>query len=120
MRGHFDQQGKLVFNIELIAADGTSILVNALLDTGFTGWIALDKQDAESLGWRAIDTRMLQMARGEARFDVYLEKVCLAGEEVEVEAVGGDGVLDVLLGLAWLQTRRLVVDFPAKVLSLGE
>ena len=64
MRGCFDEQGKLIFEIELIANDGTSIRVDALFDTGFTGWIALDKQDAESLGWTAIDTGILQMAKG--------------------------------------------------------
>jgi predicted aspartyl protease len=120
MKGRFDEQGKLVFEIELIANDGMSVQVDALFDTGFTGWIALDKQDAESLGWTAIDTRMLQMAKGEARFDVYLEKVNIAEKEVEIEALGGDGVPEVLMGLTWLQTRRLVVDVSANVLTLGE
>lgn len=40
MKGCFDEQGKLVFEIELIANDGTSIRVDTLFDTGFTGWIA--------------------------------------------------------------------------------
>jgi predicted aspartyl protease len=55
MKGRFDEQGKPVFEIELITADGNIIVVDAWLDTGFTGWIALDKQDAESLGWMAIE-----------------------------------------------------------------
>ncbi|MGH2415792.1 MAG: hypothetical protein ACRDEA_19300 [Microcystaceae cyanobacterium] len=40
--------------------------------------------------------------------------------ELEVEVLGGDGVPEVLIGLAWLQTRRLVVDFSANFLALGE
>jgi predicted aspartyl protease len=52
IRGQFNTRGELIFEIELIATDGDDqIPVNVLLDTGFTGWLAIDNQDAESLGW---------------------------------------------------------------------
>jgi len=47
--GEFNSKGELIFEISLIATDGDIIPVNALLDTGFTGWLAIDNQDAESL-----------------------------------------------------------------------
>lgn len=52
IRGEFNPRGELIFEIELMATDGDdAIPVNVLLDTGFTGWCAIDNQDAESLGW---------------------------------------------------------------------
>lgn len=49
--GKFNSQGELIFEIGLIAADGDIIPVQALLDTGFSGLLAIDNQDALSLGW---------------------------------------------------------------------
>jgi predicted aspartyl protease len=43
IRGQFNPRGELIFEIELIATDGDdAIPVNVLLDTGFTGWFAID------------------------------------------------------------------------------
>ncbi len=36
-----------------------------------------------------------------------------------ISALGGDELQDILLGVRWLQTKRLVADFPAGVLTLG-
>jgi predicted aspartyl protease len=49
--GEFNQKGELIFEIGLIAADGDVIPVKSLLDTGFTGWLAINTQDADSLEW---------------------------------------------------------------------
>lgn len=46
--------------------------------------------------------------------------MCFAGEEFEVEILSGDGVPEVLMGLAWLRNRRLVVDFPLNSLTIGK
>lgn len=48
--GRFGEIGELIFEIEIIAADGNNYPIDGLLDTGFTsGWLVLDIQDAESL-----------------------------------------------------------------------
>ncbi len=39
----------------LVAKDGLIIAVDALLDTGFTD-VAVNAQDAESLGWQIVDS----------------------------------------------------------------
>ncbi len=118
--GEFSSKGELVFEISLVAADGDAIPVQALLDTGFTGWLAINNQDAESLGWLLEDEeRRMKTARGEVRFNLYQGTVVLDGEEFTVEVLGGDELEDILLGVPWLQTRRLVADFPAGVLTLG-
>ncbi|WP_309232588.1 aspartyl protease [Cylindrospermum sp. FACHB-282] len=82
--GKFGEIGELIFEIDLITADGESFPVEALLDTGFTtGWLALDIQDVQTLGWSKIDSEVImQMARGEDLFDLYEGKVVLDGQEV--------------------------------------
>jgi predicted aspartyl protease len=118
--GEFNSRGELIFEIGLIAADGDIIPVQALLDTGFTGWLAVDNQDALSLGWLQENQREdMQTARGEARFNLYQGNVFLDGEEFIIPVLGGDELQDILLGVRWLQSKRLVVDFPADLLTLG-
>ncbi|MFE1745818.1 aspartyl protease [Coleofasciculus sp. H7-2] len=119
--GEFNRRGELFFEIGLIASDGDVITVKALLDTGFTGWLAVDNQDAESLGWDidSNERRDMQTARGVARFNLYDGSVLLDGQEFTVEVLGGDELENILLGVRWLQTKRLLVDFAAGVLTLG-
>jgi predicted aspartyl protease len=119
--GRFGENGELNFEIELITADGEGYPVEVLLDTGFTtGWLALDTQDAESLGWSVIETnRTMQMARGEGYFDIYEGRVVLDEREYIIPVLAGAGILEPLLGLQWLRMLPLVVNFTAGVLTLG-
>jgi len=73
INGRFGDIGELFFEIDLIAADGDRVTIDGLLDTGFTtGWLVIDTQDAESLGWPVIEfNRSMQTARGKDYFDVY-------------------------------------------------
>jgi predicted aspartyl protease len=41
IQGKFSNQGELFFEIELVASDGLIITVDAMLDTGFTDWLAI-------------------------------------------------------------------------------
>ncbi|BAZ32310.1 hypothetical protein NIES4074_48120 [Cylindrospermum sp. NIES-4074] len=101
--GEFNSRGELIFEIGLITADGDIIPVQALLDTGFTGWLAIDNQDALSLGWlRENQKEDMQTARGEARFNLYQGTVFLDGEEFIIPVLGGDELQDILLGVRWL------------------
>ncbi|MBW4689172.1 MAG: aspartyl protease [Komarekiella atlantica HA4396-MV6] len=118
--GEFNSKGELIFEIGLIVADGDIIPAQALLDTGFTGYLAIDNQDALSLGWlRESQTEDMQTARGEARFNLYQGNVLLDGEYFAIPALGGDEMQDILLGVRWLQIKRLVADFSAGILTLG-
>ena len=119
--GRFGENEELNFEIELIAADGEGYPVEVLLDTGFTtGWLALDTQDAESLGWSVIETnRTMQMARGEGYFDIYEGTVLLDETEYIIPVLAGAEILEPLLGLQWLKMLPLAVNFTAGVLTLG-
>ena len=119
IQGSFSERGELYFEIDLIAADSSLIPVNALLDTGFTNWLAMNIQDVESLGWSFVEKRKMRTARGEVRFNLYQGHVFLDGQEVITPALGGRQITEILLGLPWLETRRLVVDRKADLLTLG-
>ena len=119
--GIFGEIGELIFEIELITVDGEKIPVEVLLDTGFTtGWLALDIQDAESLGWSVIQRNWtMQTARREEYFDIYEGRVVLDGQEYVIPVLAGDGIPESLLGLKWLKRLPLAVNLAAKVLTLG-
>jgi predicted aspartyl protease len=119
--GRFGEIGELLFEIELIGADGEGYPVEVLLDTGFTtGWLVLDTQDVESLGWSLMENnRTMQMARGEAYFDIYEGRVVLDEREYVIPVLAGAGIVEPLLGLQWLKMLPLAVNFTAGVLTLG-
>ncbi len=119
--GRFGDIGELFFEIDLIAADGDIFQVDALLDTGFTtGWLAMNIQDLDSLGWNIIDLdRTMQTARGEQFFDIYEGKLLLDGIEYTIPVHVGEEISEPLLGLQWLRNMRLVVDAAEEILTLG-
>ena len=120
IQGEFNNQGELFFEIGLVSADKDIIPVMALLDSGFTAWLAIDNQDADSLGWQNYNySRKMQTARGEISFNLYGGKIVIEDEEFAVEVLGGNELNNILLGVLWLQTKRLVVDFPMGILTLG-
>ncbi|WP_309242588.1 aspartyl protease [Limnofasciculus baicalensis] len=92
--------------------------VDALLDTGFSDWLAIDKQDLDGLGWVYLGERTMEMAKGEAKFDIYAGKVRMDGVEFDIPVHAGEGVAEVLIGRKWLKNRRLVVDIESGVLTM--
>ncbi len=120
IEGKFSDSNELIFEIDFVAEDGSIITVDALFDTGFTGWLAVNTQDAVSLEWQLTDNDETRLtATGEAQFNVYAGTVNLDGQNLTIPVVTGDDIAEVLLGLPCLLTRRLVVDFPSQLLTLG-
>ncbi|HCQ20996.1 aspartyl protease [Dolichospermum sp. UHCC 0684] len=119
--GNFGEVGELMFEIEIISADEDNYPIEVLLDTGFTnGWLALDIQDAEILGWPLIERNStMRMARGEAFFDIYEGKVKLDGQEYIIPVLAAEGISEPLLGLQWLKILPLSVNFSSGILTLG-
>ena len=119
--GEFGENGELLFAIELRAANGEIFPIETLLDTGFTtGWLAIHSQDITALEWPLVKRdQIMKTARGEESFDVYAGRVFFDGEEFTIPVIAGYEMPENILGLQWLQTRRLIVDFPARVLTLG-
>jgi predicted aspartyl protease len=118
IEGRFGDEDELFFEIELIAADGLELPVDAMLDTGFSGWLAMENQDLEGLDWIYIKQQTMQTAKGEFNFELYAGKIRIDGQEFDIPVHVGDGVPEFLLGRQWLKTRRLVVDISKGILTL--
>ncbi|CBN57500.1 MULTISPECIES: hypothetical protein [Kamptonema] len=119
IEGWFGDEDELFFEIDLIAVDGLALPVDVWLDTGFSGWLAINNQDLQGLNWSYLRQDTMRTAQGEFDFDIYVGKVRIDGQEFDIPVHVGDGVPEILLGRQWLKTRRLVVDIPSGVLTLG-
>ena len=119
IQGTFGDDGELFFEIELITNQGLALPIDALLDTGFSEWLVINKQDLAGLGFTYVHKRVMQMAQGESSFDIYVGKVQIDQQEFEIPICVGEEVTEILLGRQWLKTRRLVVDMSKGILTLG-
>ncbi|QYX33437.1 aspartyl protease [Sphaerospermopsis torques-reginae] len=119
IQGYFGDEGQLFFEIKLITNDGLNLPVDALLDTGFTGFMAINKQDLDALNWQFISEQRMRTAQGIKVFDIYSGKVILDNQEYEIPIYAGDQFTEILLGSEWLEFLPLVVNFPESVLTLG-
>ncbi|MEH2320606.1 aspartyl protease [Nostoc sp.] len=117
--GNFGDEDELFFEIELMAGNRLEIQVEALFDTGFSWWLAINNQDLEALDWIYVEQQTMLTAQGDAEFDIYLGKVRIDREYFHIPVHVGQGLTEVLLGRQGLKNRRLVVDVPFKVLMLG-
>ena len=120
IQGRFDEEkNQLFFEIGLVAAGGEVMFADALLDTVFTGWLAVNSQDLD-FGWLLVDDEYpMKTARGEGDFNIYIGTVQIDGQEFNVPVVAGDEIPEIIIGMEWLKTKRLVVDLAARILTLG-
>ena len=118
IKGYFNNRGELFFDIGLIASDKSVKFEPAILDTGFTDWLAMNIQDIESLDWAFIKTQKKYTANGLVRFNIYAGTVFFDNQEMTIPVIGGDEFTQVLMGLQWLNHRRLVVDREMDLLTL--
>ncbi|HLO84150.1 MAG TPA: aspartyl protease [Nostocaceae cyanobacterium] len=119
IQGVFGSEGQLFFEVELITNDGLNLPVETLFDTGFTGFLAIHKQDLDALNWQFVREQKMQTAQGLRVFDVYLGRVRLDEQEYEIPVYAGDELTEILLGSQWLKILPLVVNYQEGVLALG-
>ena len=75
--GSIGDEDAIIFEIDLIATDGLKIPVDAIFDTGFSDWLAINEQDIEGFGWERLREQIMKTARGDIKFDIYVGKVPL-------------------------------------------
>ena len=90
-----------------------------MFDTGFSYWLAIDKQDVNGFGLTCVDKQIMETARGKSKFDIYLGKIKFDSQEYDIPVHFGKGLSEVLLGRQWLTTRRLLVDMLKRLLTLS-
>lgn len=111
IEGQLGENGQIYFEIDLITSDGLSFSTDAMLDTGFTEFLAINQQDLESLDWLFLSQDKVRTAQGEATFDIYLGKVAIANREFEIPVFAGDEIREILLGSQWLKVFKLTADY---------
>ncbi|MGA9379273.1 MAG: aspartyl protease [Phormidium sp.] len=119
IQGRFGESDELFFEIELITGEGLELPVEALLDTGFSGWVAINYQDLDGLDWIFVEQQVMGTAQGDFEFGIYAGKMRIDGEEFDIPVHVGNGVPEILIGRQWLKSRRLVVDMLLGILTLG-
>ena len=96
--------------ITISVAGATRVFLNqdAIVDTGFTGWLALPEDTIEELGLTQYGERPANQASGMGVFAIYGALVSWNGEyrSVLVHRITGDP----LIGMALLEGSRLTVD----------
>ena len=120
IQGWFGDGGALMFEIELITSDGLELPTDVMLDTGFSGWLAINEQDLQGLDWIYAITRSQQTAHREVDFDIYAGFLKIDGQFFNIPVHVSDGLTEVLLGRQWLTTRQLVVNMGSGILTLGD
>jgi clan AA aspartic protease len=118
IEGRFREYGQIYFEIDLIGGDGLSFPVETMLDTGFTEFLAMNKQDVESLDWHFLNQDKLRTAQGETEFDVYSGRVIIDNRQWEIPVFAGDEIQEILLGSRWLKLFILVADYSQNRVTL--
>ena len=118
IEGRFGDKGQVYFEIDLIGGDDFSFPVETMLDTGFTEFLAMNKQDVQSLDWSFLNQDKLRTAQGETEFDVYSGRVIIDAQEWEIPVFAGDEIQEILLGSRWLKLFILVANYGKNIASL--
>ncbi len=119
--GKFGDNGELIFELELVDLAGERFTVEGLLDTGFTtGWLAIDSQDVEVLGWSKLASQVEMISvQGTKYFDIYAGRVIIDSYELTIAVHVGENIPEILLGRKFLKMMELVVNEPKGILTLS-
>ena len=118
IEGRFGENGQIYLEIDLIGGDNFSFPVETMLDTGFTEFLAMNKQDIQSLDWTFSGQDKLRTAQGETKFDVYHGRVIIDGQEFEIPVFAGDEIQEILLVSRWLKLFVLIANYAENRVSL--
>lgn len=106
--GEVTPNREVVIRLELRGTSGVCVPVQAVLDTGFTEYLALPAAIVRQLGWPKIYTdRMMLADRSIVVFDVFDGVIDWHGQDRAIEVHAGG---DVLIGMSLLYGSRLTVD----------
>lgn len=118
IQGRFGENEQIYFDIDLFYASSLSFSVEAMLDTGFTEFMAMNQQDLESLEWIFLSQDKLMTAQGEATFNIYLGKVVIDNQEFEIPVFAGEEIQEILLGSQWLKLFILEANYQERRVTL--
>lgn len=113
IRGEVSEDQQVWVTVEISDAEGRPRPVEVILDTGFTGYLALPAETIGQLGLASVGRRTFELANGELfEFEAYLAAVSWHDNLSDALVLRSDG--DPLLGMALLWGSRVTLNAVAK------
>ena len=110
IQGHVNAGLEPMLRLNLIAPDGGRTEVEAVLDTGFDGFLSLHSQVIASLQFPLIGVRDYELGDGSLiSFNVHEARIVWDGAAQLVPALDSDG--DQLVGTALLRDHSTYIEF---------
>lgn len=109
IRGQVNAQRQAIIPISVQGHDGSSVPIEAMIDTGFSVFLSLPRSQIAALALTHLETRAYIV--GDNRtvdFDLYLAVVIWEGQERDVLVLATDGMP--LIGMSLLRGHRLFLD----------
>ena len=117
--GFVNESDEPVIKIKLVLSKGERS-VNAVIDTGFNGYISVPKKLISDSDWDFLGTEEYELASGELmRERVFLGKIEIGAKSLTVFVLSSNSS-DVLIGTKLLRNRLLTINFADKTLKIEE
>ena len=114
LKGRVNRHGEPVISIQLILRNRPSNL-NAVIDTGFNGYLSVPRRLLIRSKWLAIGTEKFEIATGAlVEQEIYLGEIIFDGQRGPVYSV----TQDILIGTKLLRGKTLVVNFRTKQVTV--
>lgn len=109
IEGKVGGEQRALVTLEISDSRGRFQPVEAILDTGFTGYLTLPQESIRQLGLRPVGRRTFELANGDFfDFQVYLGSVTWHGDPNDVLVLESDSAP--LLGMTLLWGSRVALD----------
>jgi len=115
--GFVNESDEPVIKIKLVLSKGERF-VNAVIDTGFNGYISVPKKLISDSNWDFLGTEEYELASGELmRERVFLGKIEMGAETLTVFVLSSNSA-DTLIGTKLLRNKLLTINFADKTLKI--
>ncbi len=109
IKGKVSGNQRPLIAVEILDSEDRLQSVEAILDTGFTGYLTLPQESIRQLGLRSVGQRTFELANGDLfDFQVYLGSVSWHDRPNDVLVLESDSVP--LLGMTLLWGSRVTLD----------
>lgn len=115
--GFVNESDEPVIKVKLVLSKGKRS-VNAVIDTGFNGYISVPQKLIGDSDWDFLGTEEYELASGELmRERVFLGKIEMGAESLTVFVLSSNSS-DTLIGTKLLKNRVLTINFADKTLKI--
>ena len=119
IRGFVNEHDEPIIQLQL-GLSQREIKRDAVIDTGFNGYISVPKPIVQESGWDFLGSEEYELASGELIVaDAFLGKIVFDGKNTVVYALASD-TADILIGTKLLRNKVLTIDFGRKTISVAE